>query len=416
MFAEALEKYGRDWKKCAAHIKTRDDRSVASHAQKYFIKLYIKKLPLPDKVKESGDGYTLSGKPLNPDSAAARAYGVKGNEASKEYRKERLQKREKKEMDITSAASTGITSDSNRKYKRQRKKRNSTLSSDSSSSDTESEDVDESISDNESIKSNKPKPKQQSLQSLQQSQQQQQQQRNNNNNNNPDDGEDDEETLPDVPKREYHFRKAKQNVLLRDDTDLTTCHLYSGEPGSGKPNSQPFIVKVNTTSLLVVDFHCHCSNREVIGYLGGNWNAESRTITIIKAFPGRSLSYSGESDKHCEMDPIYEVQIKEEVTKEGMIIVGWYHSHPLFGPTPSMCDVTNQANYQIFFRDNKNNIDPFVGLIVSTFDSELQTEESLMNWFVTEGIMSNPMAMILQVEQNRDVINQEEILNICVYI
>lgn len=33
--------------------------------------------PLPDKVRCSGEGYTLSGKPLDPTSAAATAYGFK---------------------------------------------------------------------------------------------------------------------------------------------------------------------------------------------------------------------------------------------------------------------------------------------------------------------------------------------------
>jgi hypothetical protein len=68
---------GRDWKACAAHIGSRDARSVASHAQKYFIKLCLKGERLPAKVAESGTGYTLSGKPLDPDSAAAKAYGFK---------------------------------------------------------------------------------------------------------------------------------------------------------------------------------------------------------------------------------------------------------------------------------------------------------------------------------------------------
>jgi protein MYSM1 len=31
-------------------------------------------IPLPPKVKETGDGYTLSGKPLDPNSAAAKPY------------------------------------------------------------------------------------------------------------------------------------------------------------------------------------------------------------------------------------------------------------------------------------------------------------------------------------------------------
>ena len=50
---------------------------MASHAQKHFIKLCLKGERLPAKVAESGTGYTLSGKALDPDSAAAKAYGFK---------------------------------------------------------------------------------------------------------------------------------------------------------------------------------------------------------------------------------------------------------------------------------------------------------------------------------------------------
>lgn len=68
---------GRDWKACAAHVGTRDSRAIASHAQKHFVKLCINGQALPVKVAESGTGYTLSGKPLDPESAAAKAYGFK---------------------------------------------------------------------------------------------------------------------------------------------------------------------------------------------------------------------------------------------------------------------------------------------------------------------------------------------------
>ena len=77
LFREALEMFGRDWKSCAAHVGTRDSKAFTSHAQKHFIKLCLQGKPLPPKVAESGDGYTLSGKPLDPTSAAALAYGFK---------------------------------------------------------------------------------------------------------------------------------------------------------------------------------------------------------------------------------------------------------------------------------------------------------------------------------------------------
>eukprot|EP00475_Leptophrys_vorax_P019035 TRINITY_DN26001_c0_g1_i3.p1 TRINITY_DN26001_c0_g1~~TRINITY_DN26001_c0_g1_i3.p1 ORF type:complete len:460 (-),score=97.64 TRINITY_DN26001_c0_g1_i3:124-1503(-) len=73
-FSEALEMYGRDWHKCAAYLQTRDVVSCRSHAQKYFIKLWMSKEPLPKKVAEQGAGYTVSGKPLDPNSSFVKYY------------------------------------------------------------------------------------------------------------------------------------------------------------------------------------------------------------------------------------------------------------------------------------------------------------------------------------------------------
>ena len=47
---------------------------MQSHAQNHFVRLYTAGKPLPEKVKESGDGYTLSGKPLDPNAASLRKY------------------------------------------------------------------------------------------------------------------------------------------------------------------------------------------------------------------------------------------------------------------------------------------------------------------------------------------------------
>ena len=80
LFKEALCLHGRDWKRCAEHIGTRDARAVASHTQKFLIKALLRGEELPEAMARSGRGYTLSGKPLDPNSAAARAYGLRPKE------------------------------------------------------------------------------------------------------------------------------------------------------------------------------------------------------------------------------------------------------------------------------------------------------------------------------------------------
>ena len=42
-----------------------------------------------------------------------------------------------------------------------------------------------------------------------------------------------------------------------------------------------------TQALVLMDFHAHLSAYEVIGLLGGTWDAETRSIVIREAFPCR---------------------------------------------------------------------------------------------------------------------------------
>lgn len=44
-------------------------------------------MPLPDKIRESGEGYTLSGKPLDPNSSAAKPYLYRGSQATSNIKK-----------------------------------------------------------------------------------------------------------------------------------------------------------------------------------------------------------------------------------------------------------------------------------------------------------------------------------------
>ncbi len=85
LFREALELHGRNWRACASHIGSRNSKAVTSHAQKHFIKLCIAGTLLPPKVRESGEGYTLSGKLLDPESSAAVSYGFKSKDVAREF-------------------------------------------------------------------------------------------------------------------------------------------------------------------------------------------------------------------------------------------------------------------------------------------------------------------------------------------
>ena len=58
------------------------------------------------------------------------------------------------------------------------------------------------------------------------------------------------------------------------------------------------------------------------------------------------------------------------MSARGLRCVGWYHSHPVFEPTPSVRDIANQANYQWLCRDETSGVQPFIGLICAPFDQK----------------------------------------------
>ena len=208
------------------------------------------------------------------------------------------------------------------------------------------------------------------------------------------------------PKRET-AGKTSLSVAGFRDADGGTLELHplrsfaaNTRPGGGEPGSQPFRVVVLPSAQLVMDTHAHLCTNEVIGYLGGDWDAKSRLVTVRKAFPGRGLA----SGSDVEMDPVAEVELKAQVESEGMRVVGWYHSHPVFEPTPSGVDVDNQLNYQNLFsaeleedadetnadetnapsEQKKKSVSPFVGFIVGPYDLRLPTRVSKMTCFVAE--------------------------------
>ena len=160
-------------------------------------------------------------------------------------------------------------------------------------------------------------------------------------------------------------------------------------------SEQPFRVIVSPKASFLCDFHAHLSHAEIIGLLCGHWNRDNSTLHIERAFPCRSLDLGGDDDMYTnvEMDPTSELQVREIASREGLQVVGWYHSHPTFQTDPSVRDIENQSSYQRLFRETNccpspssssssrnvpplvaqegNSVAPFVGLIVGPFDSRL---------------------------------------------
>lgn len=151
--------------------------------------------------------------------------------------------------------------------------------------------------------------------------------------------------------------------------------------GATTAGPQPFKLNVLPAAELIMDVHSHLFVDEVIGFLGGQWDEETRTITVERAFPARALSQSGRKGRvSVEMDPESEVALREQIRNAGMRVVGWYHSHPLFVTLPSIKDCINQSLYQMMFSTDRAST-PFVGAIVGPYDPLLPLEVSDLRWF-----------------------------------
>lgn len=145
---------------------------------------------------------------------------------------------------------------------------------------------------------------------------------------------------------------------------------------------QPFRVQVHPQVTFVSDLHAHMCDAEVIGLLAGKWDAKEKCLYIQSSFPCFStVRIEDDGSTDVEMDPGAEIATREAIHRLDLQVVGWYHSHPCFRPDPSTTDIINQHSYQQLFRDAETNIEPFVGLIVSTFDPRRTSAESLHQWF-----------------------------------
>lgn len=71
--------------------------------------------------------------------------------------------------------------------------------------------------------------------------------------------------------------KPPANLLLSSEEEhqMVPCMPYRGSTGSG---GQPFRIAVHPHAQLMMDFHSHLCSSEVIGVLGGTWDADARLL------------------------------------------------------------------------------------------------------------------------------------------
>ena len=348
-FREALKLYGRDWKSCANHVGTRDARSFTSHAQKYFIKMCLQGKPLPRKVCESGEGYTLSGKPLDPNSAAARAYGFKEDTLEK-------LKADGLASEVEGGLKCQVVSAEGEEDEIPFKANKENIESNGAEEKPAAKKV------KREYRKKQTKPIREPAEPVEPT-----------------------EYAKNRPRRESKNTKKSDYVsYMSGSLALCPCKDFTGPVGSVSATSQPYFVEVSHEAMLVMDFHAHLSCFEVIGYLGGDWNAEERKLNIRRAFPCKGLEGTQQTDS-CEMDPASELEAKDKMDEWGLSVVGWYHSHPTFKPNPSQKDIENQENYQALFHDKEAKTAPFVAFIFSPYDIGLPSKKSAVECWTVKG-------------------------------
>ncbi|KAI9506113.1 hypothetical protein BX070DRAFT_187140 [Coemansia spiralis] len=347
------------------YVGTRDPKSIRSHAQKYFIKLFRDNIPLPAKVCESGEGYTLSGRPLDPNSAAARPYlqhVMQLDPAPGKLKKTTQLEDHFEPISVCDGNSSSINAENSHVSER-----------DPMPSSSISNEHDTSVKD-----------------------------------------------MLDSPVRtEYAMSRPQRNhtrpaALRYDDPhQMVRCTPFTGSPLSDIPGSQPFRVVVHTNAQMQMDFHAHLMLSEVIGLLGGLWDADKKVLTVIRAFPCTALE-TDDAHTNVEMDPGSELVVRHQIMSAGLRVVGWYHSHPTFRPDPSIIDIENQTAYQALFRDSESSEEPFVGAIVGPYDAELPGPISVLNWFYVgrAGVdRGHPKRLMVETEPDKSLsLEEQEIL------
>ncbi|XP_052867706.1 MPN domain-containing protein CG4751 [Anopheles cruzii] len=170
-----------------------------------------------------------------------------------------------------------------------------------------------------------------------------------------------------------HNTISNRNVMHDSNT------LIEAVPFTSLGKMQPFLVTVSTSTLLVMDFHCHLTNHEVCGYLGGTWDINAHNLSITHAFPCRNTRHDRDKAALCEL------QIQKLMIKKNINLVGWYHSHPRFPVQPTLRDCDAQLDYQIRMRGpTEASYIPCIGFICSPYDEQnTALESNVMSFWVT---------------------------------
>ena len=96
-----------------------------------------------------------------------------------------------------------------------------------------------------------------------------------------------------------------------------------------------------------------------------NWMWTSCGCRCLKAVT-RFKSYEFLVQVDSNSNDLYTLcpQLQNAIAQRGLILVGWYHSHPTYQPDPSIQDISNQLKYQSILQHEGAPYGPCLGIIV----------------------------------------------------
>ncbi|RUS78538.1 hypothetical protein EGW08_013716 [Elysia chlorotica] len=181
--------------------------------------------------------------------------------------------------------------------------------------------------------------------------------------------------------------------VCRDPFTLIKCENFDS-----LSKIQPFTVSISSNSLLLMDFHCHLTKSEVVGYLGGRWDCQRQHLSIEQAFPAKCRL--GDKDRST----IVEDEIRRSMCQKGMMVVGWYHSHPTCPPDPSLRDLDCQMAYQLRMRGSGAIYLPCVGFILSPFEKFPPKQDSKIQAYWVMPNLEHPTSFNIPMHVTHSVV------------
>ena len=106
--------------------------------------------------------------------------------------------------------------------------------------------------------------------------------------------------------------------------------------------------------------HSYLSKHEVIGLLGGRTYDSGcfmkgtgepiKYLIVSKIYPSESCTKQPSVRlKNCEISDEQQIKIQEQMDKDGVVKLAWYHSHPIFEVDPSVLDLQTHQRWQSCF-------------------------------------------------------------------